>query len=97
MREQELKRRIAALRTAARALGEPRRTNRLDDADSLEMELEGMGLDRAAAIMSGINTPDLEDLDALIAAAEDATQAERKRNEMITGAIGKIRGFLGFL
>ena len=95
MTDKELRERIAALRTSANGLAEPEKTNKLDDADSLEMQIEGMGLDRAAAIMSGTKTADIADLDAKITAAQDATKAEQERIKIITGAIGKIKGFLG--
>ena len=45
--------------------------------------------------MSGIATPDLEDLDAKIVAASDATKAEQERIQLVTGAIDAIKRFLG--
>ena len=95
MTEQALRNNIIALRSAAEDLSEPEKSNALTEADLLDMRLEGMGLDQIADIMSGIATPDLEVLDAKIVAASDATKSEQERIQLVTGAIGAIKGFLG--
>lgn len=95
MTEQELRKQITALRRGAEALSEPEKGKKLTDAELLEMQLEGMGLDQAADIMSGIKTTDLKNLDAKITAAKDATKAERVRTQLITDAIKMMKRFLG--
>ena len=95
MTRQELRKKIAALRKAAKTLTEPAKTEKLVEANTLEMKIQGMGLDQVADIMSGIKKADLVALDAKIIAAQDATEAEQERIKMITETIGKIREFLG--
>ena len=95
MTEQELRKNIAELRTAAEGLSGPERAARVTEIDLLEMRLAGTGLDQVADAMAGIDTPGLKSFDAKIAAAKDATKNEQERNRMITDAIGEIKILLG--
>ena len=95
MTEQELRKNITKLRTAAKGLSGPERAARVTEVDLLEMQLAGTGLDQVADAMSGIDTPRLKSFDAKIAATKDATKNEQERNKMIIDAIGEIKSLLG--
>lgn len=97
MTKDEILAKITELKEAAEGLDEPEKTFKLSDIDQLEIEVQGMAISDVADKMRTISLPALQDMDAAIQAARDATAAQAQRLAAFDKAYGFIKGALGIL
>lgn len=91
MNKTELMAQIGELEAAADKLSEPDKTIALNKVATLKIRLNGMALDSINAIMQTMALPDIQDMKAKIAAANDATKSHQERVALFDKAVGIIK------
>ncbi len=97
MTREELAAKIRALAEVATTLEEPDRSLKLGDIDQLEIELAAMALEETRARLERVQLPDVEQIDAKIAAARDATKSHLFRVDAFNAALGLLKTAAGIL
>lgn len=97
MDEKELQAKINELEQAANTLKDFERKFKLSDISQLRMQVAGMAIAELVAKMQVISLPSIQQMDAQIAAARDATAAHSARVAAFDSAYGILKGFLGIM
>ena len=95
MTQEDLKNTLNTLASEADKLTGARKLAARAKIKNVEMQIRGVDLTTAAAKLTEIKLPSLEDMNAKIEAATNATDRQNKRANMIDDALNTIMKTLG--
>src|SRR3954471_24307060 len=96
MTRAELTDAISKLETAINTLAEPDKSEKKIELSTFKIQLQGMALDDITGRLARLSV-DRADMQAKIAAANEANRAHEERVAMIDGIFDKLTGALGLV